>query len=186
MAAVTRRPAAVAALALVLALAVASCGGGSADDGASAAPIPAINATTAELLPTDAAALPGFDPSTFDALLQQLRGTPVLVNVWGSWCAPCRDEAPTLAAAHDRFGRDVQFLGVDILDARGSARGFMGEYGWTYPSVFDPPGAIRDSLGLLGQPVTLLYDRSGEVVHRWVGPVPKDELDPALERLANA
>ncbi len=145
--------------------------------------VPAENATEAELLPTDALALPEFDLATYEELLGQLEGTPVLVNVWGSWCGPCRDEAPHLEAAHERFGDRVQFLGVDILDAREGARAFIREFGWTYPSVYDPPGAIRDGLGLLGQPWTLLYDASGELVKRWVGPAPPDELNTELDRV---
>jgi thiol-disulfide isomerase/thioredoxin len=190
MAVVTRRSP-VVATPLVLGVLLAACigGGGSNDPTVTGAPrpepTPAVNATTADLLPTDFAALPSFDASRFESLLGELRGTPVLVNVWGSWCGPCRDEATTLNDAHERFGRDIQFVGVDILDSRGSARGFMEEFGSTYPSVFDPPGAIRDALGLLGQPVTLLYDRSGEIVEHWVGAVPPDELVPALERVAN-
>ena len=116
---VTRSPLIV----VLLAFALAACAGGSGGEDGPAAPTPAVNATTADLLPTDAAALPQFDASRFDSLLRELRGTPVLVNVWGSWCGPCRDEASTLAAAHHRYGHDVQFVGVDILDARGSARG---------------------------------------------------------------
>jgi hypothetical protein len=60
------------------------------------------------------------------------------------------------------YGDRVRFIGVDILDQRASARDFMSEFGWTYPSVYDPSGAIRDGLGLLGQPVTLFYDESEE------------------------
>lgn len=183
MGVVRSRRAAAAVAAVVSTFALVACSGGGAGDRPTAVPTPAVNATDAALLPTDVAALPAFDARRFDMLLGQLRGTPVLVNIWGSWCEPCRDEAPGLASAHERFGRDVQFLGVDILDARGSARDFIAEYGWRYPSVFDPPGAIRDALGLLGQPVTLLYDRDGDVIDRWVGPVPPDELDAALERV---
>jgi thiol-disulfide isomerase/thioredoxin len=148
--------------------------------------VAATNASEAPLLPTDAAALPEFDLARFEALLGQLEGTPVLVNVWGSWCDPCRDEAPDLAAAHRAYGDRVQFLGLDILDARESARRFMREFGWTYPSLFDPPGAVRDGLGVLGQPVTLFYDADGDLVDRWIGPIPPDELETRLERIAPA
>lgn len=176
-----RRP--ILALAAVV-LVATSC----ADDGGGAAParspaVPAVNATEAPLLPTDAAALPELDLAGYDALRGQLEGTPILVNFWGSWCPPCRSEAPDLAEAHDRFGDRVQFLGVDILDSRGDARAFMEEFGWTYPSIFDPPGEIRDRLGLLGQPVTLFYDATGELVDRWSGPIPRRELTMRLERL---
>jgi len=128
----------------------------------------ALNATTAPLLPTDRFELPALDPSGFTELLGQLRGTPVLVNVWGSWCPPCRTEAPALSAASEEFGERVQFLGVDILDDRESARTFMREFDWRYPSIFDVNGAIRDDMGFVGQPITLIFDASGErtLVHQ--------------------
>ena len=167
----------------------AACGGdGSASDPPprSTREVAARNAAEAALLPTDAVALPEFDLARYEELIGQLEGTPVLVNFWGSWCGPCRDEAPDLAAAHDEYGDRVQFIGVDILDARASAREFMREFGWTYPSLFDPPAAIRDGLGLLGQPVTLFYDADGELVDAWLGPIPADELELRLERLVSA
>lgn len=172
-------------LPILLVLALGACTWGDGEEGRRAEPTPAINAVEADLLPTDVAELPDFDLARFETLLGQLRGTPVLVNLWGSWCEPCRDEAGGLAAAHMEFGDRVQFLGVDILDSRGSARGFMEEFGWRYPSVFDPPASIRDGLGLLGQPVTLLYGADGELVERWVGPVPADELDAALRAIVD-
>ena len=172
---VTRRSPTIA-LAIALAIVTVACvGGGGADD--THRRVTAVNATTAGLLPTDAAALPQFDLATFQRLLSELRGTPVVVNVWGSWCGPCKQEAPELAAAHRRFGREVQFVGVDVLDARGSARAYQERYGLTFPSVFDPPGAIRDGLGLLGQPTTLFYDASGKLVERWSGPISTAALD---------
>lgn len=164
-----------------LTLVAAACASG--DTPTIRTPVPAQNATEAPLLPTDAAALPEFDLARYEELLGQLEGTPVVVNFWGSWCEPCKVEAPHLAAAHDRFGDRVQFLGVDILDARESARAFIREYGWRYPSLYDPPAAIRDGLGLLGQPWTLVYDADGDLVDRWVGPVPPDELTRRLTAL---
>jgi len=95
----------------------------------------------------------------------------VLVNIWASWCGPCREEASLLASAHDTHGDRVRCIGVDIIDERGSARAFMREFGWTYPSLYAPTGAIRDGLGLIGQPVTLFYDASGELVNTWTGPL---------------
>ena len=173
------------ALILVTAIAATSCSQSSTGRGpGTRSPVPAGNAADATLLPADAFALPEFDLDRYEQLLGQLGGTPVLVNFWGSWCAPCRDEAPHLASAHASYGDRVQFLGVDILDARQGAREFMREFGWTYPSVFDPPAAIRDGLGLLGQPVTLFYDADGELVDRWVGPIPPDELTMRLDSLA--
>lgn len=171
---------------LLLSLLAASCGGGRETGPAPGGDGPfleARNATEAPLLPTNAYALPELDPAGFQSLLGQLRGTPVLVNIWGSWCPPCRSEAPLLARAHAEHGSEVQFLGVDILDARPSARGFMEEFGWRFPSVFDPPGAIRDDLGFIGQPVTIFYDREGEAVLTWQGPLTERTLARGLRMI---
>ena len=134
-------------------------------------------------LPADPRALPEFTLADYRHALGELRGTPVVVNVWASWCGPCRQEAPLLAAAHRRLGDRVRFIGVDVLDERGAARAFMREFGWTYPSVYDPAGAIRDGLGLLGQPVTLFYDAEGTLVHTWTGPLSERALDTDLDAI---
>jgi cytochrome c biogenesis protein CcmG, thiol:disulfide interchange protein DsbE len=140
--------------------------------------------STPARLPTDPTALPEFTLADYRHALGELRGTPVVVNVWASWCGPCREEAPLLAAAHRTYGDRVRFIGVDILDQRASARDFMREYGWTYPSVYDPSGAIRDGLGLLGQPVTLFYDASGDLVDTWTGPLTQEALRSRLKAIA--
>ena len=153
---------------------------------------PALNATTSQLLPTNQFQLPEFDAVRFRALLAQLRGTPVVVNIWASWCGPCKVEAPDLAAAARRFGRRVQFVGVDILDQRPAARAFIRSHGWLYPSVFDPTGAIRTDLGFVGQPDTLFFDRSGRqvtlsaggtTVRAWTGPITLRALETILRQL---
>ena len=137
----------------------------------------ARNATTAPLLPTHVADLPTFDTDTFRRLLTQLRGTPVVVNVWAAWCGPCKAEAPLLHAASQTYGDRVQFLGVDIVDSLDGARGFIADHGLTYPSIFDPSGAIRDSLGMIGQPVTVFYDAQGNVAKTYEGQLTQTALD---------
>jgi len=143
------------------------------------------NAAEAPLLPTNAYALPELDLAGYQRLIGQLRGTPVFVNVWGSWCPPCRQEAPFIAEAHASYGDRVQFLGIDILDSRESARDFMEEFGWSHPSVFDPDGAIRDGLGYIGQPISIFYDARGEVVADFAGPLSEALLVKYLERLVS-
>lgn len=128
------------------------------------------------LLPTDRLALPQMDPAGYETLLSQLRGTPVVVNFWGSWCGPCVEEAPHLAALAREYEGRVQFLGVDILDAREPARDFIRRFDWSYPSVFDPTDAIKNRLGFFGQPVTLVYDRRGELVFDWSGAIDAERL----------
>jgi thiol-disulfide isomerase/thioredoxin len=134
-------------------------------------------------LPEDRLALPTFDMAAYRALLEELRGTPVVVNIWGSWCPPCTAEAPGLARVSSQFEGDVQFVGVDILDARRSARDFILRYDWQYPSVFDPTGAIRDGLGYVGQPVTLVYDRTGNLAFEWNGVIGEDLLRKEIRKV---
>ena len=107
----------------------------------------------------------------------------MLVNTWASWCGPCREEAPLLASANRTYGDRVRFLGVDSLDERGSARDFMLEYGWTYPACTTRAHRSATALGLLGQPVTLFYDASGELVDTWTGPLSEEALDANLHAI---
>jgi thiol-disulfide isomerase/thioredoxin len=104
------------------------------------------------------------------------RGTVFLLNVWGSWCAPCRREAPDLArawAAEQPKG-DVQFLGLNTReDATAAAVAFERRFGITYPSLRDPDGRLqltfRTTLPPKAIPSTLVLDRQGRVAARIVG-----------------
>jgi cytochrome c biogenesis protein CcmG, thiol:disulfide interchange protein DsbE len=172
-----------ALLGLVAMLSAAATCGGSASSGpngdADVGPV-ARNAATAALLPTHVAALPTFDVDAFNRLLTQLHGTPVVVNIWAAWCGPCKAEAPLLHAASQTYGDRVQFLGVDIVDSLDGARAFIADHGLTYPSVFDPSGAIRDSLGMIGQPVTVFYAADGTLVSSWEGQLKQSALDDGI------
>lgn len=183
MADMPRRLAFALALALVLpTLLAAACTraepvSGSAADGR-ADPGAILSAS-----PTD---LPAADFAAYLAVLEHARGAPLVVNVWASWCGPCRAEAPDLARVARAYEGRVRFLGIDVLDARPSARAFVREVGWPYPSLYDPAGAIRDRLGVVGQPATLVYDRAGTLVATHVGPVTAEQLSAELDRLLAA
>ncbi len=164
----------------LISMVLVACTHGAAEPTATDHGATASNATTAPLLPTSVAALPLFDVETYQRLLTQLRGTPVVVNVWASWCGPCKAEAPLLHEAAATYGDRVQFLGVDILDSLGGARSFLAAQGITYPSVFDPAGAIRDSLGMIGQPATVFYDAEGHVASSWDGQLTQTALDRGI------
>jgi thiol-disulfide isomerase/thioredoxin len=148
--------------------------------------IEATNATQTPLLPACADSLPAMDPDSFERLLSELEGTPVLVNFWGSWCPPCRDEMPRLVEAHDEFGDRVQFVGVDIIDNREEARAFMEEYEMTFPSVFDPPDAIKTSLGQFGQPTTVFFRADGSFEFAYAGPISVNTLRRHLEAISES
>ena len=162
-------------LALTTGLVAAACGGGGGT---------APGQGNGPLLPRTPTALPTFDLSTYQRLLTELRGKPVVVNIWASWCVPCRREGPVLAEAARRYRGKIQFLGVDVLDHVEPARRFIRSYGWIYPSVFDPAGAIRNGLGYLGQPVTLLYGPGGDRVRVWAGEISPESFRAEMAKLA--
>lgn len=168
------------ALAVTLAMLVGACTREGPPPGGQP---PAEGAAPSRLLPENRLDLPEFDFPKFQALLQELRGTPVVVNIWGSWCPPCRVEAPGLARLAREFEGRVQFVGVDILDVRENARQFILEFDWPFPSVFDPDGEIRDKLGYIGQPVTIVYDREGTKTFEWQGALTEDLLRREIRRV---
>lgn len=167
------------ALALVLpALLAAAC--------ARTEPLSGPAADPEAILAADPTDLPAADFAAYLAVVEQARGAPLVVNVWASWCGPCRAEAPDLARVARAYDGRVRFLGIDVLDARRSARAFVREVGWPYPSLYDPAGAIRDRLGVVGQPATLIYDREGTLVATHVGPVTAEQLSAELDRILTA
>lgn len=139
------------------------------------APLAALHAQSAKLLG-------GRD--VFEQRLRQLRGYPVVINRWGSWCGPCRAEFPLLSRAATEYGKRVAFLGVDFEDARGPAQDFLDSEPVPYPSYFDPDGDISALFDLpRATPVTLFLDETGEVVGRHFGEYRTEaELREEIER----
>jgi thiol-disulfide isomerase/thioredoxin len=114
--------------------------------------------------------------------LSDLTGSTVVLNVWGSWCAPCRDEAPDLVKAYEQLrGEDVSFVGVNVREAGvASAKAFVRHYDVPYPSIFDADGSellgFRDTLPPDAIPSTLVIDERGQVAARVLGTVDTSTL----------
>ncbi|MFZ4496457.1 MAG: TlpA family protein disulfide reductase [Candidatus Nanopelagicales bacterium] len=129
---------------------------------------------------------PTLEGGTFD--LGMVKGQVVLLNVWASWCAPCRAEAPALEAAWLKFaGQDVQFIGLNTRDSPKSAEAFVNRFKVTYPSLIDTDGQLqllfRDTLPPQAIPSTLIIDRQGRVAARALGTVSESSLRALIEPL---
>ena len=110
-------------------------------------------------------------------------GKILVVNFWATWCIPCRAEQPALQAVHARYGDRVAFLGVDERDDREEALDWIGDFGVTYPSLFDPSGSYADDFGFLGLPDTYVVDASGTIRFVILGATNETELVGLLEEL---
>jgi cytochrome c biogenesis protein CcmG/thiol:disulfide interchange protein DsbE len=109
--------------------------------------------------------------SAFDSRIASLRGHPVVVNKWASWCAPCRGEFPVFQKVSVQLGKKVGFLGVDGNDPNDGARGFLKRYPVSYPSYSDPDERIASSIKASGPyPATVFFDPRGKVVFTHYGP----------------
>jgi protein SCO1/2 len=104
--------------------------------------------------------------------LRALRGYPVVVNIWGSWCVPCQREFGVLGSAANRYGKQVAFLGADYNDQPGNARSFLSTHRVSYPSYTVTPGGLGSFLpgGIQGTPTTFFVNRKGKVVYVHTGP----------------
>ncbi len=107
--------------------------------------------------------------SALSARLQALRGYPVVINAWASWCTPCRSEFGLFASASARYGRQVAFLGVDTNDSAGDARAFLSQHPVSYPSYQSTTSALGSIAVVAGLPMTIFINRAGKVVYVHVG-----------------
>jgi cytochrome c biogenesis protein CcmG/thiol:disulfide interchange protein DsbE len=126
--------------------------------------------------PRIGAPAPAFSAKRMDGgrvSLASLRGKPVVLNFWASWCSPCKGEAAKLQQAWQQYRKQgVVFVGVDYHDVTSDARTFLEHHGVTYPTVLDGSGMIGDRYGLTGVPETYFVNRQGRLVGEHVlGPI---------------
>ena len=119
----------------------------------------------------------------FESILVGQLGTPVIVNVWASWCAPCRTETPLLERTSAEVDGDVVILGVASKDISASAGAFMDEFDVTYANVFDGSGDIRARLGVRGFPSTYVFGADGVLRSTIVGGLTEQRLAAVLADL---
>jgi cytochrome c biogenesis protein CcmG/thiol:disulfide interchange protein DsbE len=124
-------------------------------------------------------------PQDFDAQLRALRGHPVVVNAWASWCPPCKFELPFFQHQAVQRAATVAFVGLNVEDNHADARAMAARYPLPYPSIADPDRHIIDRFRARALPVTIFYDAKGteQMVHQGVFPSEKD-LSEAIDRYA--
>lgn len=115
--------------------------------------------------------------------LRVLDGRPTFIDVWASWCVPCREEAPMLARLWRRYRTQVRFLGIDVEDTRADARAFVRRYRLGYPNVFDRSAALAGKLGFFGLPTAYLVDRRGRIAATLIGKQEEAALRSGLTAL---
>ena len=172
----------MAALGCVLVLAGCSSTGGSAGPRVSGSQATSADAAqgvgVTRFVEGERPSVPDLSGTTLDGStfrLSSLHGSVVVLNVWASWCEPCRDESPLLAkVATATRGAGVRFVGIDEQDRAEAARAFAASAGADYPHLVDSAGSLLASLRIVpssGIPSTLVLDRRGEVAARVIGPV---------------
>jgi cytochrome c biogenesis protein CcmG, thiol:disulfide interchange protein DsbE len=144
----------------------------------SPAPLAGLHRQANELL--------GGGAPAFKQRLRDLRGYPVVVNKWASWCGPCRGEFPYFQRQSQRLGKKIAFLGVNSQDNDGDARSFLRQYPVTYPSYRDGNLGIAAVFnGVQAFPTTAFYDRRGQLafVHQG-GYASEQKLKEDIDRYA--
>lgn len=152
---------------VVLSVVLVACGGTSASDEDGHFSGPDLPATTA---------------AEFTAHIATV-DRPAVVNVWASWCLPCRSEAPLLNQAFAQYGDQVEFIGVDVQDNQGDAKAFLDEFGLGFDHFFDRNREVPNHYGGIGTPITMFFGPEGELLNIHNGVVDERTLALNIDEL---
>lgn len=114
------------------------------------------------------------------SLLSEIEG-PAVINLWATWCAPCRAEIPDFEEVHQARGDEVRFIGVNVGEDPAVAAEFIDEVGATYEQFADLDGDVSTALRATSMPVTVVIDADGVVTTRHLGPLDQSGLNAAID-----
>ncbi len=182
-------------VALLLAVLLAGCGGTEVVDFGAAPGTDAPRVAADDGVDVFAVEAPEVVPQTGDRLVsggwpeaaayiaaQAEADRPTLVNIFASWCGPCRAEMPLLLEARDA-NPDIAFLGIDHLDRLEDGEAFVSELGIDFTTIHDLDGDVAFAVGGRGMPTTAVFDRDGQLVARYVGELSAANLDELLDQV---
>ena len=152
---------------LVLALIVVACG--TAVGETTGAPVDDLPVTTADEFQSHLTAL----------------DRPAVVNIWASWCLPCRAEAPLLNQAFEKYGSEIEFIGVDVQDNQTDSKAFLAEFGLDFDHFFDKTREIPNHYAGIGTPITFFFGPGGELITTHNGVVDERTLALNIDELLN-
>ncbi len=133
----------------------------------------------------DTSGVADLEPVTVEVFASKLEslGRPAIVNVWASWCIPCRSEAPLLTAAHLAYGGEIEFIGVNVRDSQVHAKGFIAEFGVEFDSYFDSGRSIPNHYAGIGTPITFFFAPGGELLSTHNGVIDDHALALGIDEL---
>lgn len=130
---------------------------------------------------------PGFVLRALDSgekvSLEELKGRPVVLNFWASWCGPCKMEHPVLEWGAEQYGSQAVFLGVVFEDTEDNAREFLRQMGASFPQLVDPRSRMAVDYGVAGVPETYFIDANGIIRGKHVGPIDPQSLAMRIKDL---
>jgi thiol-disulfide isomerase/thioredoxin len=178
-----------AVLLIAASITLTGCGAAAGSASKTSGSVDVVGLTTYAV--NDRHSAPALTGKTFDGSALSLgsvgKGKVVVLNVWASWCGPCREESPMLGAAAKSYAaQGVVFVGIDEADTTSAGRAFATSAGMTYPSLVDPQGTLLSKLKMLPQmgiPSTLVLDNRGRIAARVIGPTTAAELKQVLDGL---
>ena len=162
-------------------LTTAGCLGGSKNFATGAAEA-GLGSSTSGLVGNPA---PDFSLKSLDGSsvrLSELRGKPVIVNFWATWCPSCKEEMPVLQAAYEKYrDQGYEFLGVDLNEDGGTVQDFVQKGGYNWVFLLDTSGEVSTTYRVSGIPTTYFIDREGVIQEMFIGPVSKGILETKLD-----